>query len=136
MAVVVFCQACALVAGCGTESKRSVSIAGTASYDGFQAGEIKLTLGEDASARCEGLMGMGSRTPGDQIADATLSQPGPFTLQGTVCWTGSPPNLYLLARYIDGQSVACRAGAYLSIAPKNASDVSLILKDGACPVLK
>jgi hypothetical protein len=40
--------------GCCSESTRAVTIAGTVSYDGFQAGEIRLMLSEDVSTRCSG----------------------------------------------------------------------------------
>ena len=123
--------ACVLVAGCCTESKRSVTIAGLASYDSFQAGEIRLMLAESSSGRCSG-----SQTPGVQIAESTLPQPGPFTLEGSVCWTDSPPTLDLLAWYFENQSPPCQAGTYISLAPNSASDISLILKGGSCPARK
>jgi hypothetical protein len=128
----------ALAAGCCSESKRRVGVAGTASYDGFQAGEIRLMLAESQSSRCSGswLGGGHIQFPGVQIAEATLSQPGPFALEGDVCWTDSPPMLDLLAWYLEGQPVSCKAGVLVSIAPKTAPDVSLALKEGPCPLRK
>jgi hypothetical protein len=118
-------------AGCCSESKRQVTIAGTVRYDGFAAGSIDLLLAENESTRCGG-----GQTPGVQIASATLSGPGTFSLTGTVCWADSPPRLDLMGYARDGTTVPCKAGAYLGLDPASAANVELDLVEGNCPMRK
>jgi hypothetical protein len=51
-----------------------VAIAGSVSYNAFQAGEILVTLSESESSRCSG--GSNLQIPGVQIAETALAQPG------------------------------------------------------------
>jgi hypothetical protein len=69
-----------------------------------------------------------------QIAETTLSQPGPFTLQETVCWADSPPSLDLIVWDLEGQPVTCKAGVFLSLPPVSASNVMLYLTVGSRPM--
>ena len=123
-------------AGCCTESTRTVTIAGTVSYDAYSGGDILLMLSEGSSTRCsEGMWGGGSiQTPGVRIAQATLAQPGAFSLPGKIRWSDSAPDLDLVAWYRDGQTGRCIAGGYLILPPQSATNASLTLQDGRCPM--
>jgi hypothetical protein len=69
-----------------------------------------------------------------QIVQATLAQPGAFSLHGTVRWSDSPPDLDLVVWYRDGQSGPCKAGGRLILPPQSATNVSLTLQQGNCPL--
>jgi hypothetical protein len=120
--------------GCCWESQRDVTISGTVRYDAFTSGEILLMLAEAMSTRCSGTS-MSGQTPGFMIDQVTLSEPGRFTLAGTVCWADSPPELDLTVWARDpAQSGPCQAGAGLVLPPQNASDVEMALVEGVCPM--
>ncbi|HEX7597110.1 MAG TPA: hypothetical protein VF518_02785 [Polyangia bacterium] len=120
-----------LLVGCCAESRRQVTISGSVSYDAFSGENIVLTLSESESSRCSG-----SQTPGVQVATTTLFEPGPFSLEGTVCWSGTPPSLDLIVLAKDEQSFPCKAGVFMQLPAKTASGVQAQLIDGNCPMRK